>query len=55
MVFKISSNTSISNVPDITFSLLINKPTVMAQTSTLHANTTLTSGGVSLTANTLTI
>lgn len=55
MAFKISTNISISNTPDISFSLLINKPAVMAQTSTLHANTTLTLGGVSLSGNTLTI
>lgn len=55
MAFKIGSNTSISDTPNISFSLLINKPAIMAQTSTLHANTTLTSGGVSLSANTLTI
>jgi len=53
MAFKIGSNTSISDTPNISFSLLINKPAIMAQTSTLSANNRLRSGNVSISGNTL--
>ena len=52
MTFKINTTTSISNTPNISFSLLINKPT-MAVVNILAANVLLHRDGTTLTGTVL--
>lgn len=53
MTFKINTTTSISNTPNISFSLLINKPAVMA-TCNLLANSLLKTDSTLFSGSTIT-
>lgn len=55
MAFKINTTIVANNTPNVSYTILINRPTIIAQTSTRHANATITFAGASLTGNVLVI
>jgi hypothetical protein len=55
MAFIINTTTVANNRPNVSYTILINKPNRLAQTSTRHANTNPTPATFTFTANTLVI
>jgi hypothetical protein len=55
MAFIINTTTVANNRPNVSYSIIINRPTTIAQTSTRHANSTLGFSATSLTGNVLVI
>jgi len=55
MAFIINTTTVANNRPNVSYSIIINRPTTIAQTSTRHGNSSLTFSATSLTGNVLVI